>query len=174
MGELQPLRVDHAEPLLDFELANRVYFAAFISDRGDGYFQHFGERLDALLAEQASGVGAYYVLVDDDGSVTGRFNLTFTDKDSARLGYRVAEKVAGRGVATAAVEEICRLAFERHGVRTIRAATAETNVASQRVLLKAGFVRIGSADPQDVGGKAGSWYERSLPDGMARSPRPGG
>ena len=28
-----------------------------------------------MLAEQEAGVGAYYVLVGDDGSALGRFNL---------------------------------------------------------------------------------------------------
>jgi ribosomal-protein-alanine N-acetyltransferase len=163
--ELQLLRTDHARPVLAFEQANRAYFAGFISDRGDDYFQHFTEGYHALLAEQASGVGAYYLLVADDGSVLGRFNLVFAGDGVAVLGYRVAESVAGRGVATAAVQDLCQIAAERHGVRTLRAATAQVNVASQKVLLKAGFVPVGPADPADIGGKAGSWYQRQLTAG---------
>lgn len=157
---LQRLRADHAQPILAFELANRAYFATSITDRGDDYFEEFTERYDALLTDQASGKAAYYVLVADDGSVIGRFNLTFVGDDTAELGYRVAENVAGRGVATAAVRDVCRLASEQHGVRVIRAATTEANLASQRVLLKSGFTPVGPADPADIGGKAGSWYER--------------
>jgi len=168
MPELQPLRIDHAQSVLGFELANRDYFAAFVSDRGDEYFHQFTKRHDALLAEQASGLGAYYVLVDEDGSVLGRFNLMSVEKCTANLGYRVAENVAGRGVATAAVRDLCRLAYEQHGLRTIRAATAQTNVASQRVLLKAGFVPIGPADRKDLGGKVGTWYHRELTGGTDR------
>jgi hypothetical protein len=44
-----------------------------------------------LLAEQTSGIGAYYLLVDDDGWVMGRFNLVFAGDGVAVLGYRVAE-----------------------------------------------------------------------------------
>ena len=44
----------------------------------------------------------------------------------------------------------------------LRAATLTDNVASQRVLLKAGFVPAGPADPADIGGKTGTWYERTL------------
>jgi hypothetical protein len=36
--ELQRLHADHAPAVLAFELANRTYFAAFISDRGDEFF----------------------------------------------------------------------------------------------------------------------------------------
>jgi ribosomal-protein-alanine N-acetyltransferase len=160
--ELQRLRADHAPAVLAFELANRAYFAAFISDRGDEFFDRFAERHSALLAEQEAGIGAFYVLVAEDGPVLGRFNLVFGGDGTAELGYRVAQHVAGRGVATATVREVCHLAAARYGLRTLRAATSHGNVASQKVLAKAGFVPAGPADPADLGGKAGTWYQRDL------------
>ena len=162
MPELQRLRVGHAPAVLAFELANRAYFAASISDRGDEFYDQFTERHDALLAEQEAGIGAFYVLVAEDGSVLGRFNLYRLRDGTAELGYRVAERVAGRGVATAVVRELCRLAVSRHGLRQLRAATSNANVASQKVLTKAGFVAVGPADPAHIGGKPGTWYERDL------------
>ena len=83
MPELQRLRADHAAAVLAFELANRGYFAASISDRGDEFFDQFAER----------------------------------------------------------------------------------HSASQKVLTKAGFVPAGPADPADLGGKPGSWYQRHLAAG---------
>jgi RimJ/RimL family protein N-acetyltransferase len=160
--ELQRLSADHAPAVLAFELANRAYFAAFISDRGDEFFGQFTERHNALLAEQEAGTGAYYVLVGEDGSVLGRFNLYDIAGGTAVLGYRVAQHAAGRGVATAAVRELCQLAAARHGLRTIRAATTRENVASSRVLAKAGFLPAG---PADIGGKPGIWYQRELAAG---------
>jgi [ribosomal protein S5]-alanine N-acetyltransferase len=162
MPELQQLQADHAQAVLAFEKANRAYFAASVSDRGDEFFDQFAERHSALLAEQQAGIGAYYVLVADDDSVLGRFNLYGLDDGTAELGYRVAQHVAGRGVATATVQELCQLAAERHGVRTLRAAAADENAASRKVLTKAGFVAVGPAAPGDVGGKPGTWYERQL------------
>jgi [ribosomal protein S5]-alanine N-acetyltransferase len=160
--ELQRLRADHAPAILAFELANRAYFAASISDRGEDFFEHFADRHRARLAEQDAGLGAYYVLVTEDGTVLGRFNLIFVEDGVAELGYRVAQQIAGRGVATATVREMCTLAASRHGVSTLRAATSHANVASQRVLLNTGFVVVGPADPADIGGKQGDWYQRSL------------
>jgi ribosomal-protein-alanine N-acetyltransferase len=160
--ELQRLRADHAPAVLAFELANRAYFAASISDRGDEFFDQFTDRHSALLAEQEAGTCAFYVLVAEDGSVLGRFNLYDFKDGTANLGYRVAQHVAGRGVATATVRELCRLAAARHGLRTLRAATARENAASQKVLTNAGFVPVGPADPADLGGKAGTWYQRDL------------
>ncbi len=162
MPELKPLHASHAPAVLAFELANRAYFTASISDRGDEYYDHFANSHSALLADQQVGISAFYVLVAEDGSVLGRFNLyDFTD-GTANLGYRVAQHVAGRGVATATVVELCRLAAARHGLRTLRAATSRQNIASQKVLTKAGFVPVGPADPADLGGKQGTWYRRNL------------
>ncbi|SFG12721.1 ribosomal-protein-alanine N-acetyltransferase [Actinopolymorpha cephalotaxi] len=160
MPELQLLRADHAPAILSFETVNRAYFAGFISDRGDDYFEHFADRLRDLLTDQDAGAGAFYVLVAEDGSVLGRFNLEFTGNGVAKLGYRVAEHAAGRGVATATVLDLCRVAAADHGIRVIRAAAADANAASQKVLAKAGFAEVGPADPADIGGKQGSWYQR--------------
>jgi [ribosomal protein S5]-alanine N-acetyltransferase len=145
-----------------FELANRAFFATLISDRSDAYFEHFTDRYNVLLAEQEAGICAFYVLVAEDGSVLGRFNLVDIADHTAKLGYRVAQHVGGQGVATATVRDVCHLAATRHGVRTLRAATAHSNAASQRVLTKAGFVPVGPAEPEDLGGKAGTWYQRDL------------
>lgn len=165
MPELQRLQASHAPAVLAFELANRAYFATFISDRGDEYFGQFAERHCALLAEQEAGIGAFYVLVAEDGSVLGRFNLIFGGDGTAELGYRVAQHVAGHGVATATVRELCQLAAAQHRLRTLRAATSGENAASQKVLAKAGFVPVGPADPAHLGGKQGTWYQRDVAAG---------
>jgi RimJ/RimL family protein N-acetyltransferase len=160
--ELQQLQAGHASVILAFELANRAYFAAFISDRGDEFYDQFTERHSALLAEQDAGIGAFYVLVAEDGSVLGRFNLYGIGDGTAALGYRVAEHVAGRGVATATVRELCLLAAAQYGLRTLKAMTTRENVASQKVLTKAGFVPVG---PTDIGGRPATWYQLDLATG---------
>jgi RimJ/RimL family protein N-acetyltransferase len=160
--ELTRLHAGHAPAVLAFELANRAYFAASVSDRGDDFFAQFTSGYGASLAEQEAGTCAFYLLMAVDGAVLGRFNLYHIDERRAELGYRVAQHVAGRGVATAAVRELCRLAAARHGLQTLRAATARRNVASQRVLTKAGFVPAGPADPAHLGGQPGTWYQRDL------------
>ncbi|MGA8245462.1 MAG: GNAT family N-acetyltransferase [Nocardioides sp.] len=162
MPDLQPLGPLHASAVLAFEVANRAYFAGFISDRGDEFFEHFAERYDVLLADQEAGRGAYYALVADDGTVLGRFNLVFPEPGVAELGYRVAEQAAGRGVATATVRDLCAIAGSRHGVRTLRAAASHGNAASRRVLVNAGFTEVGPASPSELGGKRGSWFERNV------------
>jgi [ribosomal protein S5]-alanine N-acetyltransferase len=170
--QLQRLHPGHAPAVLAFERENRSYFAAFVSDRGDEFFDQFTEQHTALLAEQEAGTGAYYVLVAGDGSVLGRFNLYDVEDGTAVLGYRVAQHVAGHGLATATVREMCRLAAARHGLHTLRAASSRENTASQKVLAKAGFVPAGPADPAHLGGKQGTWYQRDLTAGDAQQQRP--
>lgn len=157
--ELQRLRPDHESALLDFERANRAYFAESISDRGDDFFEHFAERHHAMLAEQEAGRGAFYLLLDDDDAVVGRFNLYDIAEGSAQVGYRVAQRVSGHGVATSGLRDLCRIAADDDRLRLLKAATSNANVASQRVLSNAGFVVTG---PAEVEGRQGVLHELVL------------
>lgn len=162
MPELERLRAEHAPAVLAFELANRAYFATSISDRGETFFEHFDESYRQWLAEQEAGTCIFHALIGDDGTVLGLFNLRDLEDGSAVLGYRVSQHVAGRGVATATVQELCAVAAQRYGLHTLRAATTLDNVASQQVLTKAGFTPDGPADPAVIGGRPGTWYRRHL------------
>jgi ribosomal-protein-alanine N-acetyltransferase len=159
MHELQRLSGDCRAAVLAFELENRAYFARSITDRGDAFFADFSEHHGGLLAEQDAGVCACYVLADRDGSIVGRFNLYDLEDGTARVGYRVAEHVAGRGVATEGLRGLCQKAATDHGLRALSAETSRANVASQRVLEKAGFTRTGSCV---VGGKPGLKFALAL------------
>jgi ribosomal-protein-alanine N-acetyltransferase len=158
---LERLRPEHEAAILEFEVANRAYFAETISDRADYFYEHFAELYRTLLAEQAAGTSFGHVLVDDDGAVVGRFNLYEVADGRAEAGYRVARHVSGRGVATLGLTSMCALARDAYGLRALRATTSTSNVASQRVLAKAGFVVVGAAD---VAGKKGVRYVLVLGD----------
>ncbi|NEB39425.1 GNAT family N-acetyltransferase [Streptomyces sp. SID14515] len=138
MTSISRLRPDHAEALLAFERENRAYFAASISDRGDDYFAAFAERHRELLAEQDAGLHHFHLIEDDDG-VLGRINLVGVLDGSAELGYRIAEKAAGRGLATWAVQQVCVLAVEEYGLTALRAETTLDNTGSRAVLARTGF-----------------------------------
>ncbi|MGW2018161.1 GNAT family N-acetyltransferase [Streptomyces sp. NPDC001927] len=159
MSELQLLRADHAPALLAFERENRSYFAAHVPDRGDAYFEEFDVRHRALLDEQATGAVRMHVLVDDEGEVLGRFNLVDLVDGGAELGYRVAEKATGRGVASAGVREVCRLAVEEYGLSRLTAATTVDNTGSRTVLGRLGFGAVGSVT---LDGRPGVAYELDL------------
>ena len=158
---LERLRADHAEAVLAFEVENRAYFAARIADRGDDYFAEFAERHQALVDDQETGSLHFHVLVEDDGSVIGRVNLVDVADGSAELGYRLAERVTGRGLATAAVLEVCALAAREYGLTELRAGTSLENKSSQRVLERTGFAVTGEST---FNGRPNLRYTRSLAD----------
>ena len=159
MFELLPLRPDHEGTVHDFERSNREYFATSINDRGDDFFENFPERFRELLAEQDSGDFACHLLVDDDESVVGRFNLYDINDGHANVGYRVAQRVSGRGVATDGLRGLCRIARDDLHLTTLHAAVSRENVASQRVLEKVGFIEVG---PVAVAGRDGAAYALDL------------
>ena len=138
MSDLVLLRADHADALLAFERENREFFAASIPDRGDGYFTEFGTLLAERLAEQGAGVCRFHLVVDD-GAVLGRFNLVDIADGEAELGYRVARRASGRGLATRTVGELCRRAATEYGLVRLRARSTLGNVASRAVLTSNGF-----------------------------------
>lgn len=141
--DLQLLRLDHAPALLAFERENRAYFAASIPDRGDEFFAEFDTQYAQLLAWQATGTDFLHVLVTERGEVVGRVNLTQVADGSAELGYRIAQKAAGQGLATAAVRQVRELAATEYGLTRLRARVKLDNPASRKVLEHNGFVAVG-------------------------------
>lgn len=140
MPELELVRLEHAPAVLAFEQENRAYFAASIPDRGDEYFAEFDARHTQLLALQDAGTDFFHVLTVEGGEVVGRVNLVQVADGSAELGYRMAQKAAGKGLATAAVREIRRLAADQYGLTRLRARVTLDNPASRKVLEHNGFV----------------------------------
>lgn len=143
MPDLQLVRLDHAPALLAFERENRAYFAAVIPDRGDEFFTEFDMRHAQLLAQQTAGTDYFYLLVAEGGKVVGRVNLFKVADGSAELGYRIAQKAAGQGLATAAVRKVRELAATEYGLSRLRARVILDNPASRKVLERNGFVAVG-------------------------------
>ena len=144
MPDLQLLRLDHAPALLAFERENRAYFAASVPDRGDEFFAEFDTRYAQLLEWQAAGTDYLHLLVAEGGEVVGRVNLTEVADGTAELGYRIAQKAAGQGLATAAVRKVRELAATEYGLTRLRARVTLNNPASRKVLEHNGFVAGGS------------------------------
>lgn len=120
MLELQGLSRGHEAAVLAFEKLNRAYFAESINDRGDEFFDEFAEWYRPSLAAQEAGVCRFHVLVEEDGTVVGRFNLYDLVDGTADVGYRVARNVAGRGVDHGVERPV------PDGRRRVRAAAAQS------------------------------------------------
>jgi len=59
---------------------------------------------------------------------------------NAEIGYWLAEKFWGKGIATEAIKWMVNYAFDNYHINRIYATVFGTNIASQKVLLKNNFV----------------------------------
>jgi RimJ/RimL family protein N-acetyltransferase len=83
--------------------------------------------------------GLYAIVERRGGRIVGGigFKASPNERGEVEIGYGVCTSCQGRGVATDAVRAMCDLA--RPGATAVLAETDLENVASQRVLTKAGF-----------------------------------
>jgi [ribosomal protein S5]-alanine N-acetyltransferase len=131
-------------------LVNREFLAPWEPLRGDDYFTIAEQQADVEMAltRHADGTALPWVILDDAGAVSGRITLNGIVRgafQSCSVGYWVSQAAGGRGVATAAVRDIKAAAFGELGLHRIQAETLLHNFASQRVLDRNGFGRIGLA-----------------------------
>jgi ribosomal-protein-alanine N-acetyltransferase len=82
----------------------------------------------AIAVEGAAVGGIGFVLQQD------------VERVSAEIGYWLGEPFWGRGITTQAVAAVTRYAIETHGLTRLFAVPFAYNVASCRVLQKAGYV----------------------------------
>lgn len=156
--QLEQLTAQHQDAILEFETVNRDYFAASIPDRGDAFFADYPARHTALLAMQEASTDRFHVLLLD-GTIVGRVNLICIADGEAELGYRVGRDFAGRGLATEAVRDACRLASSAYDLKRLRATTTADNHGSRKVLLRSGFTIIGETT---IDGRAGHQFALDL------------
>jgi ribosomal-protein-alanine N-acetyltransferase len=141
---------DDAPVLAELQRDNRDYLAPWEPARSDGYFTEAGQRaaIEDVLTEYKQGRNLPCVILDDGAGIVGRITLNGIVRgafQSCSVGYWVSQSVTGRGVATAALHEIIGVAFGELGLHRVQAETLLDNAASQRVLERNGFARIGMA-----------------------------
>lgn len=91
---------------------------------------------------------AFFLFREDDDALVGGVTLSNIRRGVAQmasLGYWVGETYAGKGYVTAAVRAVVRYAFEDLELHRVEAACQPDNLASRRVLEKAGFRQEGAA-----------------------------
>jgi ribosomal-protein-alanine N-acetyltransferase len=143
------LTADDVPELTALLKANREFMGPWDPIREDSYYTEDGQRavVEDLVARSWQGTGHPRVIVED-GRIIGRVNLSNIVRgpfQSANLGYFVDAGCNGRGLATAAVGETVRVAFDELGLHRIEAGTLTHNLGSQRVLERNGFQRYGLA-----------------------------
>ena len=93
-----------------------------------------------MLSADENETFAFAITVDNKvvGSI-GVFRQGNIHRLTAELGYYIAEKYWGRGIMTEAVQQICEYVFDKSDIIRIYAEPFAYNIASCRVLEKAGF-----------------------------------
>ncbi|MGW0550947.1 GNAT family N-acetyltransferase [Streptomyces altiplanensis] len=146
---LRPATPDDAAPLAEALARSRAYMRPWEPDRPEAFYTPEGQagRLAARLAEMAEGRAVPWVLTEGAAVIGGLTlsHIVLGPFRSASLGYWTDVTRTGRGLATAAVAEVCRAARDDLGLHRVEAGTVLDNAASQRVLAKNGFEEIGIA-----------------------------
>ncbi|MEV8566596.1 GNAT family protein [Streptomyces sp. NPDC051322] len=149
----RPADLSDAEPLAAAYRRNRAHLRPWDPVRPESFFTAEGQlaRLRGMLAERDAGRSAHWVL-DEPGGGGGRVlgsvnlnNVALGPFCSADLGYWIDAGYTGRGLASGAVDEVCRIARDELGLHRVAAGTLLDNAASQRVLAKCGFEPFGTA-----------------------------
>jgi len=143
------LTQDDVPALVDLLRRNRDALAPWEPTRTDDYLTvDTQQRLVAeALARHTNGVMVPLVITAD-GDLAGRMNINDVVRgafQSAHLGYWVDQTHQGQGVATAAVADTVRHAFDDLGLHRLQADTLVHNAASRTVLTRSGFAEIGRA-----------------------------
>lgn len=145
--------LEDAAALAQLLSGNWQFLAPYEPEREPAYFTAQGQEalLADALAEHAAGRLVPYV-IEHDGELVGRITVSGIARgpfQSGDVGYFVAEAVNGRGVATNAVAALLGTAFLAApaglGLHRLQAGTLLSNSASQAVLQRNGFERIGVA-----------------------------
>jgi RimJ/RimL family protein N-acetyltransferase len=102
------------------------------------------EILPAFLAyyERFEGYGFWAAIEKPTGQFLGWFHLRPREGaslDEAELGYRLRKSAWGKGYATEGSRALIRMGFTEFGVRRVVAETMAVNLASRRVMEKAGL-----------------------------------
>lgn len=149
--EMRPALLEDAAPLAQALARNRTYLRPWEPDRPEEYFTELGQqsRLMDQLTQRQAGQSMPWVLVEvNDGRIVGGISLskiTLGPLCSASVGYWIDREWVGHGLATAAVEAACLCARSDFALHRVEAGTLLHNLASQRVLEKAGFEQYGTA-----------------------------
>jgi ribosomal-protein-alanine N-acetyltransferase len=160
---LRRLEVADAEALVEMLLCDRAFLDQWEPTRPNGFYtlETHQRRLEMLRNdENFADYGIFLAAADE---LVGRIQLSGISRgpfQNAYLGYFVSERHNGLGYATEAVRQAVDAAFGELGLHRVQAAVIPRNVASTRVLEKAGFREEGLA--QRYLQIAGVWEDHKL------------
>lgn len=146
---IRPVVLGDAEELAALYRANREHLVPFVEIRDDSFFTADGQRTRIARATEAAAAGdSWRFAILDGDALAGTIGVTNVIRgpvQGAKVGYWVAHGRDGKGLASRAVGEVVRFAFEVAALHRLEAWTLVDNLASQRVLEKNRFTQFGLA-----------------------------
>jgi len=117
------------------------------------------EESDKFLAENIRlydvypGTGRWAAFEKSTGDYVGSFSILVMDaeKNFLHIGYALLPQHWGKGYASEMLKTGMRYFFQTHSATELYAITQVPNVASQNVLLKAGFTKAGTLAEREDG-----------------------
>ena len=136
---LRPFRNSDLASLVKY--ANNYNIAKFLTNQfPHPYTDEDGRKFISNVANNDP-INVFAIEVNGEAAgAIGIFPQTDIHEKTAEMGYWLAELFWGNGIITRAIGEMVEYGFETFDVTRIVARPFSTNLASQRVLEKAGFV----------------------------------
>lgn len=141
---VRPLSPNYVDDILAFETVNRHFFEQWTPSRASSFFDR-DEQITKLQALANDPMGRYCVIVDHNGCIIGRVNISFLMRQDtlvANLGYRVAQDQQGKGIATLALNTTLDWIMADGRFSMIEAYAMKSNLGSVKVLKKIGLREV--------------------------------
>ncbi|MEA2485188.1 MAG: [ribosomal protein S5]-alanine N-acetyltransferase [Actinomycetota bacterium] len=138
-----------AAALLEVRTRNKAFFEPWEPAQSARHFTLQGQReeIERAAADTRRDMRyAFGIFLKENDQLIGRVALSNVSRgawQNATLGYYMDEAQTGHGYATEAVRLALQFAFGPAGLHRVQAAVLPRNIASRRVLEKAGFSREG-------------------------------
>ncbi|KAA6447693.1 GNAT family N-acetyltransferase [Bacillus swezeyi] len=148
---IRPLIAEDAEASLKLQTDNRSFFEQFSMERNDEFYTIEGQkkRLQRFYENMQNDEDYYFgIFHQADDALIGTVNLFQILRgslQSAFIGYFLDEKHNGKGYTTEAAKLMVEYSFDDLKLHRVEAGVMPRNIASIRVLEKAGFHKEGIA-----------------------------
>lgn len=136
----RPLKTSDLEALV--KLANHWEIAKNLTDQFPHPYTEESGRAFIQMTQAHDPARIMAIIVD--GSFAGAIGVHPKEdvfRTNAELGYWLAMEYWGKGIMTYAVEHMTKYAFETFDINRLYARPFGPNIASQKVLEKAGFIK---------------------------------
>ncbi|HYG14823.1 MAG TPA: GNAT family N-acetyltransferase [Bacteroidia bacterium] len=101
----------------------------------------------ALSKSPGFPLATHWLIIDESiKTCVGGIGAFPSGNRSAVIGYFIFSGFEGKGYATAAVSQFTRWLFEEASITTVTASIPPDHIASEKVLLKNGFVQVSSSE----------------------------